>query len=41
MKTLFELCIPRDDVRSGVIKESDFAADFKEPERLLRWKEGA
>lgn len=28
MKTLFELCDPRDDVLSGAIKESEFAADL-------------
>lgn len=28
MKTLFEICTPRDDVTSGVIRESDFAADL-------------
>lgn len=28
MKTLFDLCIPRDDVLNGNIKESDFAADL-------------
>ncbi|MBI2571108.1 MAG: ATP-binding protein, partial [Candidatus Schekmanbacteria bacterium] len=28
MKTLFELCEPRDDVLSGSIKESDYAADL-------------
>lgn len=28
MRTLFELCLPRDDVREGLIRESDFAADL-------------
>lgn len=28
MKTIFQICEPRDDVRSGVVKESDFAADL-------------
>ncbi len=28
MKTLFELCEPRDDVLSGAVKESEFAADL-------------
>jgi hypothetical protein len=28
MKTLFELCEPRDDVRTGGIRESEFAADL-------------
>jgi Protein of unknown function (DUF499) len=28
MKALFEICVPRADVKTGVIKESDFAADL-------------
>lgn len=28
MKTLFEACVPREDVRKGNIRESDFAADL-------------
>lgn len=28
MKTIFDICTPREDVRTGVIKESDFAADL-------------
>lgn len=28
MKTLFELCVPRDDVLTGAVKESEFAADL-------------
>jgi predicted AAA+ superfamily ATPase len=28
LPTLFDLCIPRDDVRNGNIQESDFAADL-------------
>lgn len=28
MKTLFDICIPRGDVTTGVIRESDFAADL-------------
>lgn len=28
MKTVSEICQPREDVRTGVIKESDFAADL-------------
>src|SRR5436309_15281124 len=27
MQTLFDLCVPRDDVKSGGIRESEFAAD--------------
>lgn len=33
MKTLFDLCVPRDDVRTGGIRESEFAADLA---RVLR-----
>jgi hypothetical protein len=28
MRTLFELCVPRDDVQQGTIRESEFAADL-------------
>jgi hypothetical protein len=28
MKPIFELCFPRDDVKGGLLKESDFAADL-------------
>ena len=28
MKSLFELCIPREDVLKGTLRESDFAADL-------------
>jgi hypothetical protein len=28
MKTIFDICTPREDVRTGVIRESDFAADL-------------
>lgn len=28
MRTLFDLCVPRDDVRTGGIRESEFAADL-------------
>lgn len=28
MKTLFELCTPRDDVRSGRVADADYAADL-------------
>ena len=28
MQTLFDLCVPRDDVRAGGIRESEFAADL-------------
>lgn len=28
MRTLFDLCVPRDDVRSGGTRESEFAADL-------------
>ncbi len=28
MKTLFEICVPRSDILSGNIRESDFAADL-------------
>jgi hypothetical protein len=30
MKTVFEICNPRDDIRTGVIKESEFAADLSQ-----------
>ena len=36
MRTLFDLCVPRDDVREGGIRESEFAADLAQ---VLR-KEG-
>lgn len=36
MRTLFELCMPRDDVLKGGIRESEFAADLAQ---VLR-KEG-
>ena len=28
MRTSFDLCVPRDDVRTGGIRESEFAADL-------------
>jgi len=28
MKSLFEMCVPRDDIRSGTARDSDFAADL-------------
>ena len=28
MKGLFEICVPRDDIRSGTARDSDFAADL-------------
>ena len=28
MKTLFDICVPRSDILSGNIQESDFAADL-------------
>ena len=28
MKSLFEICVPRDDIRSGTARDSDFAADL-------------
>src|SRR5688572_12144239 len=33
MRTVFEICEPRDDVRQGTIRESEFAADLA---RVLR-----
>jgi hypothetical protein len=28
MRTIFNICVPREDVRNGLIRESDFAADL-------------
>ena len=28
MKTIFDLCVPRDDIRKGTARDSDFAADL-------------
>ena len=33
MRTLFDLCVPRADVKAGGIRESEFAADLA---RVLR-----
>ena len=35
MRTIFDLCVPRDDVLKGTVQESDFAADLAQVNWIL------